>query len=305
MGMSSAPDRAIARVARAFGRLHRPWLVLLGLLAVGMVSAADWWTGPHISLAVFYLVPITIVAWYAGRAPAVLLAAIGGSVWFLDARVGLPKDLPLPVLMWMCAERLTYFLVVTWLVSALKAVADHHRALSITDEMTGLPNRRAFLQAATTEIARLRRSPTPLTVVYMDCDNFKSINDQFGHAVGDQLLCNVGAALRANMRQQDVVARIGGDEFVVLLPDCDARAAAHVVEKLRVLLGETMAANRWRVTFSIGVVTYRTPPRNVEDLLHASDALQYAVKRAGKNNVLHEERDAFCPAMPAPGARAA
>lgn len=268
-------------------------LVFLGLVMVGLLAALDWWTGPYVSLAVFHLIPITAVAWYAGRAPAVFLAAISGASWFLDIRDAMPRDLPVAVVMWNCTVRITYFLVVTWLVSALKAVADHHRLLATTDDMTDVPNRRAFLAAAAREIARLRRSPAPLTVIYLDCDNFKAVNDRYGHAAGDDLLCWVARVLRCNVREQDMVARIGGDEFVIMLPECGVEAAAHVVAKLRSLLSETMSANQWEVTFSMGVVTYRDPPRNVEDLLHSADALQYAVKRAGKNNVLHEERDAF------------
>ncbi|HYD01673.1 MAG TPA: GGDEF domain-containing protein, partial [Phycisphaerales bacterium] len=205
---------------------------------------------------------------------------------FMDFRPLLAGGIPTAVTVWACCGRVGMCLAVAWLIGALRAMYEQQRLLASTDEVTGIANRRALMDVATREIARCGRSRKPLSVIYLDADRFKSVNDRFGHDEGDRLLRVVAEALAAHCRKTDAFARLGGDEFAVLLPETDGEGAHRVAEKLRNLLHAAMTLNRWPVTFSMGVATFDTPPVDAEHLLRAADQLQYAAKHAGRDGIV-------------------
>jgi diguanylate cyclase (GGDEF)-like protein/PAS domain S-box-containing protein len=153
------------------------------------------------------------------------------------------------------------------------------------DFLTKIANRRAFYEIGLKEAARARRYRRPLTLIYIDLDNFKSVNDTRGHSVGDQLLIEVAVTIRNSVRTTDVAARMGGDEFALLLPETDNDAAIVVTRKLQEALLESMRRNRWPVTFSIGVVSFAVPPESVEEMVKKADEVMYSVKLKGKNSI--------------------
>jgi diguanylate cyclase (GGDEF)-like protein len=129
------------------------------------------------------------------------------------------------------------------------------------------------------------RYKTPLTVAFVDVDNFKVINDRFGHVTGDKILGIIASTIQRHLRKTDIVARVGGDEFATLLPDVGEEAAKIVVPKMQRKLLDEMWLNNWPVTFSIGVVTCVTPPNSVDEILNMADKLMYSVKNSGKNDI--------------------
>jgi diguanylate cyclase (GGDEF)-like protein len=135
---------------------------------------------------------------------------------------------------------------------------------------------------------RARRYPHPLTVVYMDLDNFKAVNDHFGHEVGDKLLRMITKIINRNIRSTDAVARLGGDEFALLLPETNGASAGRVIEKLHAQLLAAMKKNGWPVTFSIGVVTFLSQPESVDTMIKLVDDLMYAAKESGKNQIKYD-----------------
>jgi diguanylate cyclase (GGDEF)-like protein len=128
-------------------------------------------------------------------------------------------------------------------------------------------------------------------------DDFKQVNDHLGHSAGDRLLRTVADTIRENVRGIDVVARLGGDEFAILMPETDGAAAGVVVRRVRRRLLDAARAGGWPVTFSIGVVTFDTPPASCDEMLQAADDLMYAAKRHGKNAI--RQRVAARPATAA------
>jgi diguanylate cyclase (GGDEF)-like protein len=149
---------------------------------------------------------------------------------------------------------------------------EHERALAGTDPLTGLLNRRALMERASIEIERARRSGRPITFAFIDLDDFKAVNDRFGHAAGDEKLLQVATALGLVVRAVDITARIGGDEFAVVLPDTDGDAARALVGRL------SSAFHAADIAFSLGAAVFESPPRTVDSALSFVDSLMYEVK---------------------------
>jgi diguanylate cyclase (GGDEF)-like protein len=138
------------------------------------------------------------------------------------------------------------------------------------------------------EINRARRYDHPFTVVCIDLDNFKTVNDCFGHSTGDILLRLVARTIQENIRATDTVARLGGDEFAILMPETGRDVAEVILQKVRKINLEIMRNHGWPVTLSIGVVTFTSPPSTVDETLRISDQLMYSAKNNGKNSIRHE-----------------
>jgi diguanylate cyclase (GGDEF)-like protein len=154
-----------------------------------------------------------------------------------------------------------------------------------TDTLTGLPNRRSWEEGLIREVARQARRGTPLCVLMVDLDHFKRLNDTHGHAAGDIALAGVAAILRGQARQSDVLARVGGEEFALLLPDCAPVDAAARAEEIRLVVEQTAATWRTPVTVSIGVAALPAQAGTGEELMMAGDVALYEAKRAGRNTV--------------------
>ena len=167
----------------------------------------------------------------------------------------------------------------------LRKALEKEKELARLDTLTGLANRRAFYEALEKERARAHRYGRPLTVAYLDVDDFKRINDSQGHAIGDMVLVTMAQTLSENLRLNDVVARLGGDEFAILLPETDVTAAESVVRKVQDLLRAEMEAYGWHITFSIGVANFLDPPESLETMIRTADELMYTAKAAGKNSL--------------------
>jgi diguanylate cyclase (GGDEF)-like protein len=160
------------------------------------------------------------------------------------------------------------------------------RTLALTDELTRLPNRRHLLAIAHERVDGARQGTGPLSVLALDVDHFKRINDRFGHEVGDRVLHGVAAACRAALRQGDVIGRTGGEEFVVVRPGADAKVAVEVAERLRgaverVDWSEIDAA--LRVTVSVGAAQWAPADDGFADVARRADDSLYRAKERGRN----------------------
>lgn len=161
------------------------------------------------------------------------------------------------------------------------------KELALTDALTGLPNRIAFLEALSRAIARQRRDGAPFSVLYLDLDGFKSVNDRAGHAAGDAALAALGRLLRGTARRQDLPARLGGDEFALLLAERDGKGAARVGQRVCLAIAGAMAGQG--VTASVGGVVFHEPPADENAALAAVDAMMFSAKREGGNGLRWRE----------------
>ena len=263
----------------------------LGVALTALVGAVDVATGPELSPSIFYLAPIGLSAWYGGRRPGYGFALLSAVVLYVaDRLTGGVYSEPL-VPLWNAAGPLGIFVLTAALVAALRRALDHERELASTDPLTGIANRRWFYRMAERELERARRYRRPLTLAYLDVDNFKQLNDSSGHHVGDEALQTVADVLRSNVRRTDLVCRLGGDEFTILLPETDQPQARAVLEKLRPMMADEMRRHGWQITCSIGVLTAAPPPPTLDALLRRADQLMYQVKHGSKDAVLFEVRE--------------
>ncbi len=201
------------------------------------------------------------------------------------------------------AEERAYSLIVRD-ISDRREANETLRNVTSCDHLTGLVNRRAFFEAAELEVQHWHRQPRPLSIVMVDADHFKRVNDAHGHAAGDAVLRHLAAGLSATFRTMDVVARIGGEEFVVLLPDTTLDGACGVAARLCQRIAEhavEVDGQSIRYTVSAGVATMDASVDGVAELLKRADAAMYAAKAQGRNRV---ERWRAELAAPVPAAAA-
>jgi diguanylate cyclase (GGDEF)-like protein len=160
--------------------------------------------------------------------------------------------------------------------------------LSNTDELTGLYNRRQFFELAGCEFERACRYRHPLSAIMIDTDHFKQVNDTYGHAVGDQVLKDMGTRFRENLRKIDIIGRYGGDEFSILLPEDDLDSAHHAAERLRRCIADSPVDTNQgplAVTVSVGVAAFSQDCLSLKSLLDRADIAMYVAKENGNNRV--------------------
>jgi diguanylate cyclase (GGDEF)-like protein len=173
-------------------------------------------------------------------------------------------------------------------VSELAKEADALERLACLDGLTGLNNRRHFMALAEMELSRFKRYGRPLALLMMDIDFFKSINDRYGHDVGDEVIKTVAKALQNHKRSSDIVGRIGGEEFALLLPEASLDSAAAAAERLRRLIADcpiSAGDDRIQVTISVGAGACHDETCTIEQLLKEADIALYQAKRSGRNRV--------------------
>ena len=160
--------------------------------------------------------------------------------------------------------------------------------LATTDGLTGLLNRRTWMEMAEREIRRARRYKYPFSIVMLDIDDFKKVNDSWGHQVGDRVLKTIGAILRKNSREVDLVGRYGGEEFVILLPHTHGREAVTVAERIRSAIerGDVDVATAVTATFGVTWFDPERPDATLDEVLLRADRALYHGKRMGKNKVV-------------------
>lgn len=257
-----------------------------GCLFVVTVGISDVVTGSEIAFSLFYLLPIALVAWFSGRNLALAISVISSVTWFVaDALAGQAYSLP-AIRYWNAMVRLGFFIVVSLLLPPLKAL-EREKAIARIDDLTGIANRRHLFEVAQTELNRSQRYKRPFTIAYLDLDGFKTVNDQSGHRTGDRLLCAVANRAKSELRKTDLLGRLGGDEFIVLLPEIGQDAAQATVSKIQSALLDEMRRNHWPVTFSIGVLTYEEGSITADELIRRADNLMYSVKKKGKNAIAY------------------
>lgn len=254
-------------------------------LLVAFFAAVDYATGPDLSVFIFYLVPVLLSTWFLGNEAGTLFAVLSALAWSLADMISSRTYSYAAIPYWNLVMEVAFFLVIIYILSGLKSALEQEKQLARSDYLTGAVNSRYFSKLAQAEIRRSGRYQHPFTVVYLDIDDFKTMNDRFGHSTGDALLRETARTMREHCRASDVIARLGGDEFALLFPETGLDTALIVINKLRTELAQVMQARKWPVTFSFGMVTFEEPPDSVDSMIALADEQMYEGKKMGKNAV--------------------
>ncbi len=182
-----------------------------------------------------------------------------------------------------------YGIIVSRVVKSHASQVGKLQSMAATDALTGLTNRRQFNNRLHEEVSRARRHETPLSLALFDLDDFKRLNDFYGHPVGDRILKELGKLIRQNIRESDLPARYGGEEFAIILPETREVEADELLERLRLLVAQTvfcLPENPLTITISVGVAQLEPRQHTAFELVELADKALYEAKTQGKNRVV-------------------
>ena len=262
----------------------------IGLGLVVALTAFKLTIGHSVTVIDFMFVPVVWVGWFArARWCGYAVAAVAASLSVMVAMVA-ETQASLPAALAAGIARFALYLLVLGLMGMMRRERAGHQHAVATDQLTGAANARSFSAIADAEVERAQRSQRDLSLAYIDVDDFKAINDRLGHPEGDHVLLEVSHMMRSVVRSTDTVARIGGDEFAILMPEIGASPARAVIERVRGELARLRTVDGEPVLCSIGLVTFDRPPQSSKELVAAGDELLYRAKENGKDRVEQAER---------------
>ena len=260
-------------------------LLLMSTASVIFLGLIDYRTGFDLAFSFFYIIPVAISSWGIGKKTGLFFSFVSAGTWFLSNWYAGETVSSVFLAIWNTAIRLGFFVVISSLLDSLRDALKFEKELARTDSLTGVLNRRAFYELAGRKIVLGQRVRRPFSVIYMDLDNFKQVNDRLGHSKGDEVLKAVADAMRLQIRVDDLIARLGGDEFVIWLTDADANSAKRITSRVQKVLLDEMQARHLDVTFSMGVLTFLQVPESIDKIIGLTDNLMYNIKGTSKDAV--------------------
>lgn len=266
---------------------HHMWIWITCITFLCVITVVNNQLLTSVSLEPLLLLPVVIASWYGNL-------IIGLSVSFITAFSTLISydhvllSVPTANALYTALVYFSALCILSILIDNFSAAFKVEEAAAEHDHLTGLLNIRGLTSLLEEEIARTKRYRHPFTVAYIDIDNFKAINDSKGHYGGDVILCKLSKIITTSFRESDYIGRIGGDEFVCLLPETKQPDAKVVFDKLQKNLDAAFCSGDIVVTFSIGVVTFEAAPSNTQEALDLVDKVMYRVKKLNKNDAVFQ-----------------
>jgi len=254
-------------------------------LAIPLIGLLDGLGEGKIRLNAFFLIPIMLITWRMGRRPGFLATIAALVILVFVSVINNPLGADSVFFAIDAIGRFISFFIIVFILSELRRSFLAQKTNAIKDPLTHLYNRFGFREILSVELENSRRNGFPFLLLYLDCDNFKDVNDQLGHAAGDRLLQTVAMSIVESIRRSDFACRLGGDEFVVFAGRISENDSAYLTEKIRKNLYLAMKAQDWGVTVSIGAAIFESAPKTVDEMIAFADSLMYDTKRSGKNGI--------------------
>jgi diguanylate cyclase (GGDEF)-like protein len=260
------------------------------LIAAGtttLVFVLDLVTTPELSFSLFYLFPLAIGMLFCNRRTGYANALFCTLAW-IAAQLLTGQGYRSPFfVVWAFVIRIATNAVFAYVLDILGQVIEELRELSLIDPLTGAANRRFFEGYLDRTIERASRDKESLTILALDFDDFKELNDKHGHDRGDEALMGLVRAIQGHIRPDDMLCRLGGDEFALVLYAMDYEKSEEVIERLMEAIHRELSQRGVENTLSIGVITFSTMDRSAHAMLKRADELLYEVKKNGKNSLKH------------------
>lgn len=263
-------------------------LRLLMFILILIIAGADYYIGDILSLYLLYLFPIVFLSFNDKRNISLIAAIFSSILWIsVDYQLGSLQ----PSLIFASIESVSRIIIFTLSAFFISAYRQTHLILeqqAFRDEKTGVYNYRAFLEIGTKELSLISRTQQSATLAYFDMDNFKAINDQYGHSKGDQVLVTFTQLVTSIIRSSDIFARIGGDEFVILFLGSTTEQSLPQIELIQSNFNKTMKKEGFPTTISVGMLNVNNND-TLELVTQKADYLMYQAKEQGKNKIIRDD----------------
>ena len=254
--------------------------------SIAILGWIDLATGFEYSFSVFYLMPVSIAAWYDSVRSTIITIVVSGLTWlYADFSAGHDYSNPF-IPFWNACVRLGFFSIVAMLLIKVRRNLAVLTMMAMQDTLTTLNNVRAFnFEYQLLHKISLRKG-MQFAVAMIDLDGFKAVNDQLGHSAGDTVLVKFAQVLKQSSRSSDILARMGGDEFVVVLLDTDHAGAEQYSSKLREIFLSSGLKEQYGIDFSMGIRIFNHLPENCDEATGQADKLMYQAKALGKSQTM-------------------
>jgi diguanylate cyclase (GGDEF)-like protein len=262
------------------------WIVGLFVFLI-LIMLVNYNTSRYVDLFSLCLVPVIVATWRLGL-------RIGFLVSFLSCLFGFAIDFSLQpeadthLLLTTALIHMNVLVFITYVCWTYQKITNNFIKLSLIDSLTCVNNRRAFFIQGEIELERVTRLHQPISVLFMDLDNFKMLNDSKGHDNGDKILLTVATLIKCRVRKIDFFARLGGDEFAIILPFTDGLGALALGRELHTMLHDVFYKKKIPITASIGIATFMKPPHSFKYAIKCADSVMYRIKKCSKNNVMQQ-----------------
>lgn len=256
------------------------------VVSVALIGYADYRTGADFEFYVFYSLPVIVSSIYLGLVRSMWIVLLSIFAWMATDHYLFRCHDSIAAVLFNGSMRAAILLFIACFISNIKSTLELEANRSRYDPLTMLYNRLGFNEIANKMLMVAKRKSFSTCLAYIDIDDFKKVNDLFGHNAGDELLRRVGNCMKMSFREEDVVARIGGDEFAVFLTGLNETDATKCIERSMKKLMASVKEEALDVGFSVGVVTFKTNNYLLGDMLSVADDLMYQVKQSGKGHML-------------------
>ena len=273
----------IEKLSGFLERRSRLALATMACVTLVLLGVLDYTTGVEIHFLLLYLVPIFIGSWFISKEAGIGLAIFASIIWFFVAALGGRSYSSAWIPYWNLLMRMAVFTVFAITQAQLRAKLVELAHLASRDFLTGLPNGHAFYQLTAKEMDRAF-GVEPMTLVCIDITGFKWINHRFGYPAGDHMMCAIAHAIRQNVPRPDLVGRLGGTNFAVLLPNVASDVANLILQRVQSALDTERRKYAHPITFFISAIACTKAPRTVAELLQEADAQMTRIKNGRKDS---------------------
>jgi diguanylate cyclase (GGDEF)-like protein len=252
-------------------------ITLLGLLCVSLIGVIDYLTRWELQLSYLYIFPIVLVSWFVNKRTGILVVTYCAWFWFISGRLEGVKQSSAMIAVWNTSTTAGVLIAFVYIVARLRSKFDRISDVANKDFLTGLPNARAFYELAAHEMKKAF-GLEPLALAYIDVEGFKWINQRFGYATGDQMLCSIAQTILQGVVRKDLVGRIGGTAFAILMPNTSSDGAHFILEKIHDELKNERRRYAQPVNVFISAVACTKAPRSVAQLMHQAETSMTRMK---------------------------
>ena len=259
-----------------------PKAILWIILSVGIVvciGLANYFVGSELYFSIFYLFPILLTARKAGAKAAILVSWVSVLDWlWTDVYYSHRQYAYFFTPYWNALVSGAFFLIIVLIYSRW----EEEWANARMDKVTRIPNRKAFLESVQLVVRLCQRYTHPISVAYIDVDDFNKINERWGHEKGDKVMFEIAQELRKHLRSTDVIGHMGGDEFAIVMPETYAQSSERSLRRIITELSQPGKSHE-PTTFSVGLATFNSLNVSVDEMLAKADLLMHEAKKEGKN----------------------